>query len=207
MMGTSFVSAFQWSRATGNKAGSEGLWEQTRREIASDRYIKLLTWLWGFQFFLRLHCRAIPKSDLSTKKTKPNIGKWPESLGVMLEFSSIEGGLFPSRSLTLNVKYPQISDRERLGTRKKKTKRKWRFRRGADCIYWDKHHKDGGDKTSWKFTLVDNSRLALYLTHSRHSPFWNKHFISQHESTASFPWKKGENELNGTWKRAKWREL
>ena len=36
--------------------------------------------------FSRLHCLAIPRRDLSTKKTKPNIEKWPESLGVMLEF-------------------------------------------------------------------------------------------------------------------------
>ena len=34
----------------------------------------------------RLHCLAIPRRDLGTKKTKPNIEKWPESLGVMLEF-------------------------------------------------------------------------------------------------------------------------
>ena len=36
--------------------------------------------------FSRLHCLAIPRRDLGTKKTKPNIEKWPESLGVMLEF-------------------------------------------------------------------------------------------------------------------------
>ena len=37
--------------------------------------------------FLRgLHCLAIPRRDLSTKKTKENIEIWPESLGVMLEF-------------------------------------------------------------------------------------------------------------------------
>ena len=41
----------------------------------------------------RLHCFAIPKRDLSTKKTKPNIEKWPESLGVMSEFLYIERGL------------------------------------------------------------------------------------------------------------------
>ena len=32
------------------------------------------------------NCLAIPKRDLSTKNTKPNIEKWRESLGVMLEF-------------------------------------------------------------------------------------------------------------------------
>ena len=50
------------------------------------RYIKILTWLRGLRVkianFLRLHCLAIPKRDLNTKNTKPNIAKWPESLGV-----------------------------------------------------------------------------------------------------------------------------
>ena len=34
-------------------------------------------------------CLAIPKRDLSTQKTKPNVEKlekWQKSLGVMLEF-------------------------------------------------------------------------------------------------------------------------
>ena len=43
--------------------------------------------------FPRLHCLAIPRKDLSTKKTKPNIEKNPESLGVMLEFQYTERGL------------------------------------------------------------------------------------------------------------------
>ena len=45
---------------------------------------KILTWLRGFRGkianFSRLHCLAIPRRELSTKKTKPNIEKWPESL-------------------------------------------------------------------------------------------------------------------------------
>ena len=49
----------------------------------------------GFRFktanFSRLHCLAIPKRDLSTKKTKPNKEKWSESLGVMLQFWYIVG--------------------------------------------------------------------------------------------------------------------
>ena len=36
--------------------------------------------------FSRLHCLNIPRGDLGTNKTKPNIEKWPESLGVVLEF-------------------------------------------------------------------------------------------------------------------------
>ena len=55
------------------------------------RYILkiVLTWLQGFRVkianFTWLHCLAILRRDLKTKKTKPNIEKWPESLGVMLE--------------------------------------------------------------------------------------------------------------------------
>ena len=35
---------------------------------------------------------CIPRRDLGKKKTKPNIGKWLESLGVVLEFYYIERG-------------------------------------------------------------------------------------------------------------------
>ena len=38
--------------------------------------------------FSGLHCLAIPGRDLSTKKTKPKIEKWPESLGVMLDYGT-----------------------------------------------------------------------------------------------------------------------
>ena len=45
--------------------------------ITHFRYITILTWLRGFRVkvakFLRLHCLAIPRRDLKTKKTKPNI--------------------------------------------------------------------------------------------------------------------------------------
>ena len=34
--------------------------------------------------FSGLYCLVIPWSDLNTKKTKPNIEKWPKSLGVTL---------------------------------------------------------------------------------------------------------------------------
>ena len=56
---------------------------------AHVRYIKILTCLRGFRvqvtLFSRLHCLAIPRRDLSTKKTTPCIEKWPERLRVMLE--------------------------------------------------------------------------------------------------------------------------
>ena len=46
-----------------------------QRSIAHVWYIKILTWLRGFRDqianFSRLHCLAIPRRDLSTKKTKP----------------------------------------------------------------------------------------------------------------------------------------
>ena len=58
--------------------------------IAHVRYIEILTWLRGLwekiANFSRLQGLAIPRKDLSTKKTKLNIEKCPESLGVMLEF-------------------------------------------------------------------------------------------------------------------------
>ena len=49
-----------------------------------------IAWLRGFRVkianFSRLHCLAIPKRDLNSKKSKPNIEKWLENLAVMLEF-------------------------------------------------------------------------------------------------------------------------
>ena len=62
------------------------------------RYIKILTWLSrGFRVkianFSWLHCLPIPRRDLSTKKTRLNIEKCPESPGVMLEFKYIERGI------------------------------------------------------------------------------------------------------------------
>ena len=65
--------------------------------IAHVRCIKILTWLRGFSVkiakFSLLYYLAISRRDLSTKKTKPNIEKWPESLWVMLKFYYIERGL------------------------------------------------------------------------------------------------------------------
>ena len=43
----------------------------------------------------RLHCFAIPRRDLSVKKTNPNTEIYPENLGVMLEFYNIERNLVP----------------------------------------------------------------------------------------------------------------
>ena len=51
--------------------------------------------------FSRFHFLAIPRRDLSTKENQANIEKWPESLGVMLEFLYIERGLLDlGKSLT-----------------------------------------------------------------------------------------------------------
>ena len=58
--------------------------------IARVRCIKIVTWLQGFREkianFSRLHCLAVPRRDLSTIKTKPNIEVLPESIEVMLEY-------------------------------------------------------------------------------------------------------------------------
>ena len=60
------------------------------------RYINILTWLRGFRVkianFSSFFCLSIPKRDLDTKKTTPNIEVWPESLGAMLEYWYIERG-------------------------------------------------------------------------------------------------------------------
>ena len=53
--------------------------------------VRRVTWLQGFRVkianFSRLHCIVILRRDLNTKKTKPNMEKWPESVGVVLEFN------------------------------------------------------------------------------------------------------------------------
>ena len=52
--------------------------------IAHVQYIEILTRLRGFRVkianFSRLHSLAIPRGDLSTKKTKPNIEKMTRKL-------------------------------------------------------------------------------------------------------------------------------
>ena len=54
------------------------------------RYINILTWLRGFrvkdEFFQSFFCLSIPKRDLNTKKTPPNIEVCPGSLRSMLEY-------------------------------------------------------------------------------------------------------------------------
>ena len=66
--------------------------------IGHVRYINILTWLRGFRIkivnFFSFFCLSIPKRDLDTKKTTPNIEICPESLGAMLEYWYIERGLF-----------------------------------------------------------------------------------------------------------------
>ena len=58
------------------------------------RYVKILTWLRGFRVKIsRLHCLASPRRDLSTKKTKPNIEKSPESLSIALFGNSTFSGV------------------------------------------------------------------------------------------------------------------
>ena len=64
----------------GNQAGKQRTKMLVPALIANLWFTKILTWLWRFL------CYAISRRDLSTKKTKTNIEKWPESLRVMLEF-------------------------------------------------------------------------------------------------------------------------
>ena len=69
----------------------------TYNTIGHVRYINILAWLRGFRVkianFSSFFCLSIPKRDLDTKKTTPNIEFWPESLGAMLEYWYIERGL------------------------------------------------------------------------------------------------------------------
>ena len=56
--------------------------------IGHVRYINILAWLRGLRVkiakFANFFCLSIPKRDLDTKKTTPNIEVRPESLGAML---------------------------------------------------------------------------------------------------------------------------
>ena len=61
----------------------------SHRRIAHVQHIKILSWLRGFRVKIANFSR-LPRGDFSGKKTKSNIEKWPESLGVMLEFWYIE---------------------------------------------------------------------------------------------------------------------
>ena len=62
--------------------------------IGHVRYISIQAWLRGFRVkianFSSFFCLSIPKGDLDTKKTTPNIEIWPESLGAMSEYWYIE---------------------------------------------------------------------------------------------------------------------
>jgi len=61
-------------------------------------YINILAWIRGFRVkianFKSFFCPSIPKRDLDTKKTTPDIEVCPESPGAMLEYYYIERGLF-----------------------------------------------------------------------------------------------------------------
>ena len=71
--------------------------------IGHVRYINIRAWLRGFRVkianFSSFLCPSIPKRELDTKKTTPNIEVWPESLGAMLEYWYIERGLLPVHSI------------------------------------------------------------------------------------------------------------
>ena len=76
---------------------------RTGEPIGHIRF-NILTWLQGFQVkianFLSFFCLSIPKGDLDTKKTTPNIKVCPESLGAMLQYCYIERGLLKTHFIT-----------------------------------------------------------------------------------------------------------
>ena len=55
---------------------------------------------------------SIPKRDLETKKTTPNIEVWPESLGAMLEYWYIERGLLETCWKPFHQEYYQCHEIE-----------------------------------------------------------------------------------------------
>ena len=59
-------------------------------KIGHGRYINIKAWLRGFRVkivnFSSFFCPSIPKRDLDTNRTTPNIEVCPESLGAMLEY-------------------------------------------------------------------------------------------------------------------------
>ena len=69
--------------------------------------INVPTWFRGFRVkivnFLSFLCLPIPKRDLETKKTTPNIEVCPESLGVMLEYWYIERTISEIRRRNLGL--------------------------------------------------------------------------------------------------------
>ena len=67
---------------------------------------QILTLLRGFRDkianFSRLHCLTIPRRDLSTKKIKPNIEKWPESHVRILIYLTFAIGSWDSFYISIN---------------------------------------------------------------------------------------------------------
>ena len=58
--------------------------------VCQKTTLNILTWIRGFRVkianFSSFYCLSIPKRDLDTKETTPNIEVWPESLEDMLEY-------------------------------------------------------------------------------------------------------------------------
>ena len=67
---------------------------------------QILTLLRGFRDkianFSQLHCLTIPRRDLSTKKIKPNIEKWPESHVRILIYLTFAIGSWDSFYISIN---------------------------------------------------------------------------------------------------------
>ena len=87
---------------------------QNPMPIGHVRYINIV-WLRGFWVkianFSSFFCPSIPKGDLDTKKTTPNIEVWPECLGAMLEYWYIKRGLLAVNVAWLVIKHLKFSRR------------------------------------------------------------------------------------------------
>ena len=66
-------------------------------QLGHTGYTNILLWLQGFQVKIvnvsSLCCLAIPKRDLHTKRTTPNIEIQPQNVRAMLEYRYIKRGL------------------------------------------------------------------------------------------------------------------
>ena len=149
--------------------------------IGHVRYINIQAWLRGFRVkianFSSFFCPSIPKRDLDTKKTTPNIEVWPESLGAMLEYWYIECGLFHRVEWIArgpNGLVPFHSQNE-FGAHLKwkmlvdhccslRIKASWRFRRWYQCYFVSCFiHSDLTEQCNGLFWADRSQVFAIWL--------------------------------------------
>ena len=78
---------------------SRALFPTTFLEMAAYKILTWLRWKVKIAIFSLLHCLAIPRRDLSSKKAKPNIKKW-QRLGLWENFNISNAGYYFSLTKT-----------------------------------------------------------------------------------------------------------